>query len=99
MTNYAKIKTKTAYLSNDFGESYARYLFGDKIINTLPRYIKGQRKGLLKGKLIWKKCTKGGWVKTGPYHDGGCGYVQAPGFISAVIEDNSWHNSKIIHKI
>jgi hypothetical protein len=35
------------------------------------RYSKGKRKGQLRGKLIWEKCTVGGWVKDGPgYHNG-----------------------------
>ena len=61
MTNYANIETQSAYLSSDFGENFARKLFGDEILDALPRYVRGKRKGKIKGRLTWHKCTRGGW--------------------------------------
>jgi len=56
----AHIETKKAYLSTDFGESYARKIFGDELINKLPVITRGERKGKLKGYLIWDKVVSGG---------------------------------------
>lgn len=92
MTNYARIENRSAYLSSEFGEDYARRLFGDEIIDALPRYVRGKRKGKIKGRVTWRKCVKGGWVKTGPYGGYGDanGYVQGKGFIGATIEQLNW---------
>ena len=56
----ANIETKQAYLSTEFGESYARKIFGDDLINQLPVITRGERKGKLKGYLIWDKVIAGG---------------------------------------
>lgn len=90
MTNYAQCTTRTAWLSTEFGESWARKLFGDTIIDNLPRYLRGKRKGLIKGQIEWTKCTKGGWVKTGPYDEQATGHVQARGFMNASIQTVPW---------
>lgn len=63
MTTYARIINRTSYLSTEFGESYARRLFGDYAVDQLPRYVKGKRKGLLKGLLCWSKAETGGWQR------------------------------------
>lgn len=67
-TSYAVFKQNRAYLSSDFGENMARRYFGDELIDSLPRYVRGKRKGLIKGSIWWKKVEKGGWVKTGRYN-------------------------------
>jgi len=50
----AQIDTKKAYLSSEFGENFARKIFGDELINQLPRTIRGERKGKLKGYIVLK---------------------------------------------
>lgn len=67
--NYAQIAQKSAWLSSPFGEEMARRYFGAQV-DTLPRYVRGKRKGLLKGQLEWRKVVSGGWVKEGPSCDG-----------------------------
>ena len=44
-TNYAYIEERSAWLSTEFGEK-AR-----KFIDDLPRYVRGKRKGQLKGQF------------------------------------------------
>lgn len=63
MTNYAQIDSRTAYLSTDFGEDIARKWFGDESIDSLPRYVRGPRKGKIKGAVTWTKILRGGWVR------------------------------------
>lgn len=62
MTNYADINERDAWLSSEFGEKMARRYFGDEAVDALPRYIKGKRKGLLKGQIVWRKVDAGGWI-------------------------------------
>lgn len=69
---YAQIETKKTYLSSDFGESYARKIFGDDLINQLPRITRGERNGKLKGYIIWDKVISGGttfkkYIRDGKY--------------------------------
>jgi len=43
----------------------------EQIEEKLGRYTKGKRKGELRGKLAWFKCTRGGWLKySREYMDG-----------------------------
>lgn len=68
----AHIETKKTYLSSEFGESYARKIFGDDLINQLPRITRGERKGKLKGYIVWDKVIAGGmtfkkYVRNGGY--------------------------------
>ena len=79
MTVRAEIDYRNGYMSSEFVEGMARRYFGDDVVDALPRYVKGKRKGQLKGFLRWQKVSRGGWVKTGPYdHDGmrASGYVE-----------------------
>lgn len=79
MTQRAAIEYKGGYMSSEFIEGMARRYFGNEVVDGLPRYVRGKRKGQLKGRLDWEKVTTGGWVKTGPYdHDGmrASGYVE-----------------------
>ena len=78
MTVRANIDYRNGYMSSEFIEGMARRYFGDSVVDALPRYVKGKRKGQLKGFLRWQKVSKGGWVKTGAYdHDG----MQASGYV------------------
>ena len=79
MTVRADIDYRDGYMSSEFIEGMARRYFGDEIVDALPRYVRGKRKGQLKGFLQWQKVSKGGWVKTGPYDSDGMrasGYVE-----------------------
>lgn len=82
--NYAQFKDGSAYLSEDFGKQLAMKKFDlteQQLEIVVGYYVKGKRKGLLKGMLTWTKCIKGGWVRTGPYNwDVGkaTGYVATP---------------------
>lgn len=69
-TNYAQFRDGYAYLSEDFGKELAMKKFNltEEMLEIIAgRYVRGKRKGLLKGMIVWTKCIKGGWVKTGPY--------------------------------
>jgi hypothetical protein len=66
MTQYAKFKSRSAWLGTEFGESYARRLFGDAAVDALPRNKKGKYVGKIKASIEWTKCIEGGWVSTGP---------------------------------
>jgi len=60
--SYMESTSHTAWLFTDFGESYARKIFGDEYIDSLPKYTKrSKHAGKPKGKLAWRKTTKGGW--------------------------------------
>lgn len=61
----AKFATKSAWLGTEFGEDYARKLFGDATVDALPRYSRGKNAGKLKGKVEWLRCVEGGWVSEG----------------------------------
>jgi hypothetical protein len=63
MTNYAIIEQKSARLSGEFGFSYASRLFGEDVIAQLPRYVRGPKKGQVKGYIVWEKVVRGGWVR------------------------------------
>lgn len=77
----ALIETKKTYLSSDFGESYARKIFGDNLINQLPKITRGERKGKLKGYIVWDKVISGGmtsvkYVYNGQYRNSSDRYLE-----------------------
>lgn len=74
--SYAQILTREAYLFSEFGESMARRYFGDDVIDSLPRFVRGKNKGKIKGMVRWKKVERGGWVNTGRAIEGPVGYVE-----------------------
>ena len=74
MTVRANIDYRNGYMSSEFIEGMARRYFGDDVVNALPRYVRGKRKGQLKGFLQWQKVVKGGWVSV--YGAAGNGYVE-----------------------
>ena len=76
-SNHAQFRCKQAYLSGEFGESMARRYFGDELVDAMPRYVRGKRKGLLKGQIVWRKVERGGFVITALNEgDGPSGYVE-----------------------
>lgn len=84
--NYAETSTKVCSLFEDFARQFVERQYGklaaEKIYANLPKYQRGKNKGKVKGWVRWTKCTKGGWVRKGPYdHDGqrACGYVMGKG--------------------
>lgn len=84
----ACIDKRSAYLSTDFGESFARRYFGDGI-ERLGRFTKGKRKGRLRGQVSWRKVTSGGW--THPW-GAACGHVErrVGKVISVTLETAPW---------
>lgn len=63
-------KHSTAWLSTEFGQELAMKVFKltlEELEALVGRYKRGERKGLLKGKIDWYKVTHGGWYKTGKY--------------------------------
>jgi hypothetical protein len=66
MTVRASIITRNAWLGKEFAENFARRLFGDEIVNELPRYVRGKNVGKFKVELEWIKVESGGWVSDGP---------------------------------
>ena len=82
--SYANYDQKEAFISSDFGETLARKWFGDEVVDSLPLIKRGKRKGLRKGKIVWMKTVKGGWVKTGAYDfdaQRACGFIAPKGKI------------------
>lgn len=66
MTNYAEIKTRSAWLWTDFGSSYASKVIPQDLLDELPRYVRGSKKGKIKDhKIVWEKVCRGGWVGIG----------------------------------
>ena len=61
----AKFATKSTPIASEFGEELARKWFGDDVVDSLPRYVKGEKAGQIKGWLKWNKCVSGGWVYRG----------------------------------
>lgn len=63
MTNYAQITTRSAWLWTEFGSSYASKIVPQEILDELPRYVRGNKKGKIKDHRIeWEKVERGGWV-------------------------------------
>lgn len=78
MPNYAQTELRSAPLWQDFGATYATKLFGQEVLDQLPRWSRGSKRGALKATLNWIKVTKGGWSR-----EFGC--VVAPGTCRAWI--------------
>lgn len=74
MTQRAAIKYRGGYMFSEFIEGMARRYLGNDVVDGLPRYVRGTRKGKLKGRLEWQKVEKGGWVRV--YGEAGNGYVE-----------------------
>ena len=64
MTNYARIEPRSAPLSSEFGLSYAVKAFGlpeAEIAARVGRFVRGKRKGQIRGHLEWRHVVRGGW--------------------------------------
>ena len=62
MTNYAELTTRSAWLWTDFGSSYASKIVPQEILDELPRYVRGNKKGKIQDhKIVWSKVERGGW--------------------------------------
>ncbi len=64
MAPVARLEYKEGYLSNPIIAKLAckkLNLLPEELEKIVGRYVKGKRKGMLKGKLTWKYCTSGGW--------------------------------------
>lgn len=100
MTQRAKFETKSAWLGTEFGEKYARKIFGDDIVDALPRNVRGKNKGKLKQTIVWLKVVEGGWISEGFDH----AYEQAVGrverrvgsTIAWVLRQSTWDGGEII---
>jgi ssDNA-binding Zn-finger/Zn-ribbon topoisomerase 1 len=64
----ARIETKAAEIASDFGGGLALRWFGQEIVDSLPRYVRGAKAGKPKGWIVWDKVAVGGW-------DNGAGVV------------------------
>ena len=63
---YADTAENSAYLNTEFGLNLALRKFDitlEQLESVVGRYKKGSRIGQLKGKLVWRKLTAGGWYK------------------------------------
>lgn len=74
MTHRANFQTRSAQLSTDFGLEMATKWFGQEVVDSLPKYVRGKNKGKPKGFYEWTKVTRGGWVPDRYSPDGG--YVE-----------------------
>ena len=62
---YTNVLQKQAWLSDSFGVELALKklnLTNEKLESIVGRYTRGQRKGQLRGQLVWFKVEAGGWV-------------------------------------
>jgi len=92
--SYARFSYRDARLSSDFGEEYARKKFGDELINSLPKFVKGKNKGKIKGMIKWIKCEQGGWVRQrqGGFVENRRGSVVA----AAIFTGDSWKGYEVV---
>lgn len=101
MTVRATFDTKSAYLSSDFGLQLARKYFSEEEIASLG--VHGPRSkyaGKPKGMISWDKCTRGGWVSTGPYTDQASGYVErrVGKLVRVRLETQEWRQQPVTVK-
>lgn len=80
----ARAFTKYAPLNEDFGRQFVERRFGPElaaaVLERMPRYQRGPKKGQLKGWVRWLKVEVGGWQSSGPsYHGSPNGRVLLPG--------------------
>jgi len=83
------------YLSDSFIQELAMRklnLTEEQLEELVGRYVRGKRKGMLKGSLTWKKVTYGGWRRLGS--GAGNGFVQGRGSIEYEIID-AWTGEHI----
>lgn len=79
-TNYADFSYRDASLASDFGAEFAAKYFDAETLAKVPVYVRGPKKGKMKGSVEWTRCTRGGWVRGGNgygFDDGPKGYVES----------------------
>lgn len=76
MPQYAKFESRSAWLGQSFGEGYARRLFGDAVVDSLPRCTRGKNTGKIQAEIAWVKCLEGGWIRAGRDRDHPVGRVE-----------------------
>ena len=100
---YTNVLQKQAWLSDSFGVELALKklnLTNEELESIVGRYTRGQRKGQLKGKLVWFKVEAGGWVH-GIGVIGPCsfGYAIADyngSFLYPEVDFPGWTNQQIV---
>lgn len=60
---YATSMQRSAPLDKEWGYNVACEKFGKALIDSFPTYTRGPRKGKLKGFLVWRQVTEGGWSR------------------------------------
>lgn len=60
---HAITETRRAPLWEEFGIEYATRLFGAEMLDALPRFTRGPKKGQINAWLIWMRATTGGWCR------------------------------------
>ncbi len=63
MTNYAQFRGSSALLFTPFGEQMASRHFSVEELERVPRYVRGKHVGAMKGRIVWSKVVRGGWVR------------------------------------
>lgn len=85
-----------AYLSEEFGMTYAMRHLGkteEELEAIVGRYVRGKRKGLLKGAIRWTKVIVGGWHRDG--YGVGNGHVVSPGEVVLWTLVDAWTGEPI----
>lgn len=95
MTNRAQFNTRTADLTTDFGYEMAVKWFGQDVVDSLPKFIRGKNAGKPKGIYQWTKVDKGGWVSDMYAPNGG--YVENRS--GAIIERALYHRVSHQHGV
>ena len=85
----AEFEIRTSWLGKEFGENYARRLFGDAVVDSMPKYSRGKNTGKFKVSICWVKCTRGGWVRLGAGEGNGFVENRRGSTLYAVLKD-SW---------
>lgn len=87
--NYAQVRRNRSYLNTRFGLELAQLWLGldsNMIEAIVGRYVRGKRKGQLRGVIAWDKVVRGGWSSS-TYGTGG---VKYPGTVSNVGLCDAW---------
>ena len=63
MPKYADLVRNAADLSTDFGLDWAKKLFGEEAVASLPVRASGKNKGRPKGFVVWRKASVAGYCR------------------------------------
>jgi len=66
MSRAAVFEVRNAFLWTDFGIEFALRHFTQEQIDQLPKFVRGPKKGKVKGCITWVKCIEGGFVYSSP---------------------------------